>query len=146
MEHRLLQLARAVTPNVTAVRMPLPLTVCVALNKKDDSEPKRIIDALASQDIYVKQVIIVDSDVDVSDIRQVATATALHVRADRDIYILPPSLSTELDPAADGNATISAKFGIDATVADLNVRRIAPNRVPKHVLDSINLSEFLSPR
>lgn len=145
MEHHLLQLARAVAPNVTAVRMPLPLTACVALNKRDDSEPKRIIDALASQDIYMKQVVIVDSDVDVSDIRQVTTAAVLHVRPDRDIYILPPSPCTELDPASDGAAT-AAKFGIDATMAHPNSRPIAKNSVPKHVLDTLKLSDFLPTR
>ena len=126
--------------------MPVPLTACVALNKKEDSDPKRIIDALASQDIYLKQVIVVDADVDVSDIRQVTTAAALHVRPNRDIYVLSPSPCTDLDPAGDGNTAASAKLGIDATVADLNARRIAKNTVPKHVLDSINLSEFLPPR
>jgi 2,5-furandicarboxylate decarboxylase 1 len=143
MEHHLLEAARIAIPDTTNVRLLVPLTAFVALQKKDDSQPQRIIEALLESDIYVKQVIVVDADVDISDLRQVATAVALHVRPDRDVYIHRPTLGTELDPACESADGTTAKLGIDATLPLGATRRVAKNRVPKHLLDSINLSEFL---
>ncbi len=141
MEHNLLQHAHAAAPGVTGVRMPLPLTVFAALRKQDDSDPLRIIRALFESDIYVKQVVVVDADVDISNLHQVATAVALHVRADRDIHIQKDGRGTELDPACDKGRT--AKFGIDATAPLSGAKRIIKNRIPQRVLDSISLEELL---
>jgi 2,5-furandicarboxylate decarboxylase 1 len=143
MEHNLLQHAQAVAPGVLSVRMLIPLTVFAALCKQDDSDPRRIICALFESDIYVKQVVVVDEDVDISDIRQVATAIALHVRADRDIHIQKDGRGTELDPACEHNNGRIVKFGIDATVPLSGAKRVMKNRVPEHVLDSINLADLL---
>src|SRR5438132_14310813 len=101
------------------------------------------MEGLFMSDIYVKQVIVVDADVDISDVRQVAIAVALHVRPDRDVYIHRPTLGTELDPSCESSDGTTAKLGIDATVPLGSTRRVVKNRVPKHVLDSINLSELL---
>ena len=144
MEHHLLQAARAAVPSTVSVRVPLPLTVFASLRKQDDTQPRRLIESLLSSDIYVKQVVVVDSDIDISDLRQVSTAVALNVRPDRDIHISPPSQGTELDPSCDSPDGMTAKFGLDATRPLNPARRIVKNRVPQDVLDSINLSEFLS--
>jgi len=143
MEHHLLEAARTAVPTTVNVRLLVPLTAYVALEKKDDSQPQRVIEALWASDIYAKQVIVVDADVDISDLRQVATAVALHVRPDRDVYINRPTLGTELDPSCESSDGTTAKLGIDATVPLASTRRVVKNRVPKHVLDSINLSELL---
>jgi 2,5-furandicarboxylate decarboxylase 1 len=143
MEHHLLEAARTAVPTTVNVRVLVPLTAYVALEKKDDSQPQRVIEALLVSDIYVKQVIVVDADVDISDVRQVAIAVALHVRPDRDVYIHRPTLGTELDPSCESSDGTTAKLGIDATVPLVTTRRVVKNRVPKHLLDSINLSELL---
>jgi 2,5-furandicarboxylate decarboxylase 1 len=141
-EENLLAVSREAAPGTIAVRVPLPLTACVALEKTDDAQPRRIMNALL-QDLYVKQVIVVDADVDPSDIRQVATAVALHVRADRDVSIHPIT-GTELDPAAEPNGGTTAKLGLDATRRLDTGRQVRKNRVPQHVLDSINVAELLA--
>ena len=143
MEHHLLEAARTAVPTTVNVRLLVPLTAYVALEKKDDSQPQRVIEALWASDIYAKQVIVVDADVDISDLRQVATAVALHVRPDRDVYINRPTLGTELDPSCESSDGTTAKLGIDATVPLGSTRRVVKNRVPKDLLDSINLSELL---
>jgi UbiD family decarboxylase len=143
MEHHLLETARAVAPSVASVKISLPLTVFVSLRKEDDEQPRRLIAALLTGDIYAKQVVVVDSDVDISDLRQVATAVALNIRPDRDIHIFPPSLGSELDPSSESSDGLTAKYGLDATRALKSSRQVVKNRVPQHVLDSINLSEFL---
>jgi len=144
MEYNLLRVAREVAPTTTSVRLVLPLTAFVSLRKSDDSEPRRVIDALLATDIYLKQVIVVNADVDVSDLRQVSSAVALHVRPDRDVFIKPHTPLTELDPACDSQDGFASKLGIDATVSCSSSRRITKNLIPQHLLDSINLSEFLT--
>jgi 2,5-furandicarboxylate decarboxylase 1 len=143
MEHHLLETARSVAPSTASVKIALPLTVFVSLRKEDDAQPARLIAAILNSDIYAKQVIVVDSDVDLSDLRQVSTAVALNVRPDRDIHIFPPSLGTELDPSCESPDGMTAKYGLDATRAMKSSRKVVKNRVPQHVLDSINLAEFL---
>lgn len=143
MEHHLLETARGVVATTIGVRLLVPLTAFVAIEKKDDEEPQRIIERLLASDIYVKQVIVVDADVDIADLRQVATAVALHVKPDRDVYIHRPTLGTELDPSCESADGVTAKLGFDATIPLKSRSRVIRNRVPQRVLDSINLSEFL---
>jgi 3-polyprenyl-4-hydroxybenzoate decarboxylase len=89
-------------------------------------------------------VIVVDSGVDLSDLQQVATAIALHLRPDRDIYIHSGLPGTELDPSSGAANGLTSKLGMDATQSLKTTRAVAKNRVPQHLLDSINLSELLS--
>src|SRR5207244_2408299 len=72
MEHHLLEAARTAVPTTVNVRLLVPLTAYVALEKKDDSQPQRVIEALWASDSYAKQVIGVDAGGDVCDIRRVA--------------------------------------------------------------------------
>jgi UbiD family decarboxylase len=146
MEHRLLTLARAAVPTTTAVKVSVPLTVFVAIKKHDDSEPERILETLLASDIYVKQAVVVDADVDVSDLRQVVTAIALHTRPDRDIIVKRRCLGTALDPSCESPDGFTTKVGIDATLPLNGMRPVNRNRVPQHMLDSIDLSELLQAR
>jgi 2,5-furandicarboxylate decarboxylase 1 len=136
-------LARSAVPATTAVKVSVPLTVFVAIKKQNDSQPRRIMEALLASDIYVKHVVVVDADVDVSDLRQVITAIALHTRPDRDILIRPRSLGTELDPSCESPDGCTTKVGIDATLPLNGKRPVNKNRIPQQLLDSIDVSELL---
>ncbi len=143
MEHHLLAVARSAAPTTREVKVALPLTVFVSLEKKDDSQPGRLIEALLGSDIYVKHVIVVDADVDISDLRQVASAIAFHMRPDRGIYVQRQLRGTELDPGCDSPEGMVTKIGIDATLPLRASRTVTRNRVPQELLDSINISELL---
>jgi UbiD family decarboxylase len=143
MEHHLLSAARTVAPGCIRVKMEVPLTGVVVLQKSDDTQPRQVIEALLDADIYLKNVIVVDVDVDPSDLRQVSTAVALHVQPERDILIYKGRLGTELDPSCPSSEGLTSKMGIDATKPISPCRPIAKNRVPQALLDSINLTEFL---
>ncbi|HYH00983.1 MAG TPA: UbiD family decarboxylase [Terriglobales bacterium] len=142
LEHDLLHAARAVVPNTVKVKAVAPLTVVAAIEKTDDSQPEQLMRALLSHDIYVKQVIVVDSDVDIGDLRQVTGAIALHVRPDRDVRIYPQQRGTELDPSAESEDGATAKLGLDATMSK-SARDIRKNTVPQRVLDSIDVTQLL---
>ena len=49
MEHHLLSVARAVVPGCLRVKIEVPLTAVSVLEKTDDSQPRRIIEALLTQ-------------------------------------------------------------------------------------------------
>jgi UbiD family decarboxylase len=141
-EHRTLADARRACPGVRAVVMAAPMTAIVSLEKTSDAEPRRIIDAILDGDIYAKQVIVVDADVDPRDFRSVLSAMALTVQADRSIVVKPNSQGTPLDPscpAADGKV---AKLGIDATRSLVVRRSITRNSFPKELWDRIDLGPF----
>ncbi|MGH7247054.1 MAG: UbiD family decarboxylase, partial [Pseudomonadota bacterium] len=66
-------------------------------------------------ELYTKYVIVVDDDVDVSDINDVMWAVATRVRAERDIFFIPNAKCAVIDPTSDPQTFTVTKMGIDAT-------------------------------
>jgi 4-hydroxy-3-polyprenylbenzoate decarboxylase len=146
LQHRTLRDATRVAPGVTRVGLPAPLTAVVALDKRDDAEPQRVIETLLRADIYTKHVIVVDADVDPNNLREVMTAVALHAQADRHVHVLPDEQGTPLDPSCPSPRGRTAKMGIDATRALNPVRPVTPNRIPDEVRERIDLGALLRRR
>lgn len=142
-EYRTLADARRACPNVTRVALPAPLTTVVALDKQSDDEPLRLLDALLGADIYTKHVIVVDADVDPSDMRAVVAAIALTVQADQRVSIRPNQPLTPLDPSCPSDEGRGAKMGIDATRPRSPTRAVTRNRIPEDVLARIDVAELL---
>ncbi len=141
-EHRTRKTASAAATRFVDLALPAPLTTVVSIEKADDDEPRRVIEAMLRADIYAKHVIVVDADVDPSDLRAVLSAVALQAQADRDVHVFPDELGTPLDPSCPNEDGRSAKMGIDATVALQPVRPATKNRLPQDLLDSIDVKEF----
>ena len=76
----------------------------------------------------LKQVVVVDDDVDPFDDEQVEWAIATRVQADRDVLVIPGASGSTLDPSA--RSGITAKMGIDATVPPGGEEDHARMRVP----------------
>jgi UbiD family decarboxylase len=142
-EYRTLADARSACPGVVRVALPAPLTTVVALEKLHDDEPGRVLDKLLGADIYTKHVIVVDADVDPSDMRAVMAAVALTVQADRRVRILADQPLTPLDPSCPSEAGRGAKMGIDATRPCVSTRTVTRNRIPEDVLARIDVAELL---
>jgi 2,5-furandicarboxylate decarboxylase 1 len=142
-EHRIREDARRASSNVTRVVLAAPLTAIVALDKKSDDEPRRIIDAILAGDIYSKQVIVVDDDVDPHDFRQVLSAMALTVQADRDVLVFADAQGTPLDPSCPSADGKSAKLGIDATRSLTSGRSVTRNSFPQAIWDAIDLKVLM---
>lgn len=85
----------------------------VQMRKTKEGEPKNVIMAAFGAHYDIKQVIVVDEDVDVHDPEQVEWAVATRFQADRDLLVVSGALGSILDPSA--NEGISAKMGLDAT-------------------------------
>jgi UbiD family decarboxylase len=60
----------------------------------------------------MKQVVVVDEDIDVNDDRQVEWAVATRFQASRGLLVVNHAAGSSLDPSAEGT---TSKIGIDAT-------------------------------
>jgi 2,5-furandicarboxylate decarboxylase 1 len=89
----------------------------VKFRKKREGEPKNLIMAAFGAHYDLKQVIVVDDDVDVHSPTEVEWAVATRFQADRDLVVVAGAQGSILDPSTSLNPGegISAKMGLDAT-------------------------------
>ncbi|GGO85583.1 decarboxylase UbiD [Marinobacterium nitratireducens] len=108
---------RARFPSVRAVHYPNSGThfhCYVALDQSRDGEARQIMLALLGWDPYLKTVIAVDSDVDITDDSQVLWALATHFQPHRDQFIVDGLPGSPLDPSSSVDGTTS-RMALDAT-------------------------------
>ena len=100
----------------------------VKIRKTHEDQPKNVICAAFGAHYDIKQVIVVDDDVQVHEPQQVEWAVATRFQADRDLVVIHGAQGSVLDPSTtigqdfgDGVAPpphlqgLSAKMGLDAT-------------------------------
>jgi 2,5-furandicarboxylate decarboxylase 1 len=129
-EATLLQHLRRSFPNVLDVRLTrggvCRYHLAVQIDKTSDGEPKNIIMSAFGAHYDIKQVVVVDRDVNISDTDEIEWAVATRFQADRDLLVISGALGSKLDPTT--NDGISAKMGLDATVPiaapELDFKRI----------------------
>jgi 2,5-furandicarboxylate decarboxylase 1 len=88
--------------------------VVVSIKKRAENEGRNVILALLSLGIGLKQVIVVDDDIDPFDPMQVDWAMSTRFQADKDAMIIPRIACSTLDPSC-SEARVTAGLGIDAT-------------------------------
>jgi len=91
----------------------------VQIDKKNDDDPKKAIDAAFNGHKSMKHVIIVDNDVDIYDPNAIEWAIATRFQGDKDLYIFPDQPGSSLDPSGKhekGKKTLTTKVGVDATI------------------------------
>ena len=66
----------------------------------------------------VKNVIVVDDDIDIYNQREVDWALSYRFQAENDLIVLPGLKGSPIDPSAqlDGFASVTSKMGFDATM------------------------------
>jgi len=104
-------------PSVTAVHYPSSGThfhAYVAVKQMRPGEARQIMVGLLGWDPYLKTVIAVDEDVDVTRDDEVLWALATHFQPHRDIVVIDGLPGNALDPSASGIGTTS-RMGLDAT-------------------------------
>jgi 2,5-furandicarboxylate decarboxylase 1 len=100
----------------------------VRLRKTHEGQPKNVILCAFGAHYDIKQVVVVDEDVEVHDPQQVEWAIATRFQADRDLVVIAGAQGSVLDPSTTVGAAgagadvppahlqgISAKMGLDAT-------------------------------
>jgi 2,5-furandicarboxylate decarboxylase 1 len=104
-------------PSVRDVRLTRGGTcryhLAIKIDKRSQGEPKNIIMGAFGGHYDIKQVVVVDMDVNIDDEREIEWAVATRFQADRDLVIVSGAQGSKLDPSSDDG--ISAKMGLDAT-------------------------------
>jgi len=112
----------------------------VSIKKTKEGEAKNVIFAAFASHVNLKQVIVVDDDIDIYDPKDVEWAVATRVQGDEDIVIVPGALGHVLDKTT--KAGISAKVGIDATIPLDKKKDFV--RAKYWNLDKIDLKDYLN--
>jgi 2,5-furandicarboxylate decarboxylase 1 len=132
-------------PNVRDVHLSLG-GVCryhlyVQIAKRQEGEGKNIMLGAFAGHYDVKQVIVVDDDVDIHNPVEVEWAVATRFQADRDLVIISESQGSKLDPSTHNG--VGAKMGLDATkplsAAEMTFKRI---RVPGE--ENVDVEQVIS--
>ncbi|MGE3935718.1 MAG: hypothetical protein AB7F67_20825, partial [Rhodospirillaceae bacterium] len=113
----------------------------IAIERMIEGEAKQAAMAAFVADPFLKFVVVVDHDVDITDDTDVLHAIATRVRADRDIFMVPYAKGSPLDPASYDPARGShlvTKTGIDATRKDNY-----PDEIAIPGVEGIDLGDFI---
>ncbi|MBS0316920.1 MAG: UbiD family decarboxylase [Proteobacteria bacterium] len=104
-------------PGVTAVHYPSSGThfhAYVALRQSRPGEARQVMLGLLGWDPYLKTVVAVDDDVDITRDEEVLWAIATHLQPHLDVVVVDGLPGSALDPSASGVGTTS-RMGLDAT-------------------------------
>ena len=104
-------------PSVTALHYPnsgVHFHAYVALKARREGEARQVMLGLLGWDPYLKTVIAVDEDIDLTDDSQVLWALATHFQPHKDVVIVEGLPGNALDPSATASGTTS-RMGLDAT-------------------------------
>ena len=91
------------------------LHAVVQIKKGAASDGRKIIREAFALHRSLKQVTVVDDDIDPHDAEAVEYAMATRFQADRDLVLLKKRRGSSLDPSSDQKRLLTAKMGIDAT-------------------------------
>lgn len=114
--------------------------LAIKIHKKSQGEPKNIIMGAFGGHYDIKQVVVVDMDVNIDDETEIEWAIATRFQADRDLVIVSGAQGSKLDPSSDNG--ISAKMGIDAT-KPLSTEPMEFKRIHVKGVENVNLGQVL---
>jgi 2,5-furandicarboxylate decarboxylase 1 len=131
-------------PSVRDVRLTRGGTcryhLAVKVDKKSQGEPKNIIMGAFGGHYDIKQVVVVDMDVNIDDQTEIEWAVATRFQADRDLVVVSGAQGSKLDPSSDNG--ISAKMGLDAT-KPLTADAMEFKRIHVKDVESVDLGKAL---
>lgn len=116
-EAEVVEKLKARFPSITAVHYPSSGThfhAYVAMNQMREGEARQVMLGLLGWDQYLKTVVVVDADVDITRDSEVLWALATHFQPHKDVVIIEGLPGNALDPSASGIGTTS-RMGLDAT-------------------------------
>lgn len=108
----------------------------ISLEKKNPGEAKNVAMAAMTSHVNIKNVIIVDPDVDIYNPAEIMWALSTRVDPKKDIFYIPYSQGHELDPASDERG-VQTKMGIDATLWEKK------KNLEKVIYEKIDLNNYM---
>ncbi len=108
-----------VVPKVKAVNLTAGgcgwLHAVISIEKQTDGDAKNALLAAFGAHPSLKLAIVVDTDVNAYDLREVEWALATRFQAGEDLVLIPRARGSTLDPSADQETGLTTKVGMDAT-------------------------------
>ena len=105
-------------PGVTAVHFPaagtVGMTCVIAMKQAYECEARNLIAAMIGTRRN-KITVVVDDDVEITDMEKVWWAIATRTQADEDVIVFPRVVATAMDPSV-RKLRVGSSLGIDATV------------------------------
>ena len=105
----------------------------VSVRQSGSYQIREMIGHLLKLPFLIKNIIVVDSDIEPDDPRGVEWSLAARVQADRDLVVLSGERGSPLDPSAEAGG-LTAKLGIDATAKK---QRFPSNRLDSEILHKV---------
>ncbi|OGP28519.1 MAG: hypothetical protein A2038_09290 [Deltaproteobacteria bacterium GWA2_57_13] len=143
MEANLYKSVKGAVPTLIDVHVPAPFSLIISIKKRFQGQAQSAMIAALSAEMYLKQVIVVDEDIDITNLQEVIWAVATRVQADRDILIIPGVRGSSLDPSS-GAEGVMTKMGIDATAKPFLSSFPKRNKVPKEVMEGLKLEAYVN--
>tara|TARA_B100000029_G_scaffold496374_1_gene562618 strand:+ start:656 stop:1999 length:1344 start_codon:yes stop_codon:yes gene_type:complete len=109
----------------------------IQIDRDNPGTPKNLALAAMTAHINIRNVVVVDRDVNMHDSSEVLWAITNRVHWERDVFTVPEAQGHEMDPTADRRG-VSTKVGIDATYK--RERREYGERVS---YPPVNLNDYL---
>jgi len=144
MEANFYRTIKGAVPTLVDVHVPAPFSLIVSIKKRFPGQAQSAMLAAFSSDIYLKHAIVVDEDVDITNLQEVIWAIATRVQADTDILVIPGVRGSSLDPSCGQQEGVVTKMGIDATAKPSLSAFPKRNKVPRDVLDRLKLEDYVN--
>ncbi len=142
MEANLTRAIKGAVPSMKALRIAAPFALVVSIKKRHPGQPKSAILAAFGAELYLKQVIIVDEDIDVNNLSRVLWAMTTRCQWSRDTFVIPDAPGSSLDPSAITEGLVD-KIGIDAT-AKPSLEEFSPRgKIPPGVMSRVKLQDYI---
>ena len=143
-EAGILENVRRAVPSVKAVHLTYGGTcrfhLVISLAKRNEGEARTAMLAAMVNNADIKQVVVVDEDIDIFDMEQVEWALATRFQGDRDLVVIPHIQVSTLDPSS--AAGIGTKMGMDATAPVGSLEHtFKPIAIPGY--EKIDLEKYL---
>jgi UbiD family decarboxylase len=88
----------------------------LSISKKNDEEPRRIIEIVMEAHPSVKGVVVVDEDIDPRSYEDIDFALATRFQERNKFYFFEKKRGSSLDPSSDQEKLLTSKWGLDLTL------------------------------
>jgi 2,5-furandicarboxylate decarboxylase 1 len=115
------------------------LHAIIQIDKKNDDDGRKAIQAAFAGHRSCKHVYVVDADINIYDPLEVEWALATRFQGDRDMLVLDKEPGSSLDPSAESGTKMTTKIGFDLT-APIDEARKHYEKVP---YPKVDLGKFI---
>jgi 2,5-furandicarboxylate decarboxylase 1 len=111
----------------------------IQFDKRREGEAKNVILCAFGAHYDIKQVVVVDTDVDVHDPAEIEWAVATRFQADRDLVVIEGAQGSPLDPSTTVGQPVDAPLHLQGVSAKMGLDATRPVVYPAHVFTRVRI-------